>query len=239
MKNILSILLVICILAIFYVIQLPKAEAPAPSPLQTTTPHTDFKEISKLDPAKNEVMITIDAGRGQRSADGLLKALAKHKIKGSFFIVGSWAEQHTDIVRRIAQEGHEIFNHSYSHADYTTLTPDEIKANLIKNDEVLFKMTGQHTQPYFRAPYGYRNEMVKQAAAEIGYQHIYWSVDPRDWDYEINGEIIKERVLSKIHPGSILMLHIDDVDTGDIADELFTELKNRGYKLVSLSEALK
>ncbi len=209
-------------------------EAPVASPL----PHTDFTEISKLDPSKNEVVITINAGRGKRSAPGILAALKKHHLKTTFFLVGKWMEEHPEITKQIAEDGHEIFNHSYSHVDFTTLTADEIKADLQKMDDALFKMTGLRTRPYYRAPYGYRNAAVNKEAAEVGFQHIHWSIDAIDWREGETGETIKNRVLDHLHSGAIVLLHIDDCPTGDIMDELLTEIEKRGYKLVSLTEAL-
>jgi peptidoglycan/xylan/chitin deacetylase (PgdA/CDA1 family) len=204
----------------------------------STLPHTDFREISKGDTSKKQVIITIDAGFGERSAPGLLTALAKHKIKATFFLVGKWVEQHPDLTRRIAREGHEIFNHSYSHPDYTQLTSKEIKADLQKMDDVLYATAGRRTRPYYRAPSGSRNEAVNQAAAEAGFQSVYWSVDSLDWRAGETAETIKRRVLDNIHNGAIVLLHIADSPTGDVADELFTEIENRGYKLVSLTEGL-
>jgi peptidoglycan-N-acetylmuramic acid deacetylase len=210
----------------------------SPTPTVAPLPHTDFREISTGDTSKKQAIITIDAGFGERSAEGLLAALSKHKIKASFFLVGTWIEDHQELTRRIVKEGHEVFNHSYDHRMYTQLTADEIKADLQKMDDVLFSTAGVRTRPYYRAPSGDRNEAVNRAAAEAGFQSIYWDVDPQDWRLDVSGETIKSRVLAKIHPGAIVLLHIADSTTGDIADELFTALEKQGYKLVSLTEGL-
>lgn len=203
-----------------------------------TPPHSDFREISHGDKSKKQVIITVDAGFGEKSAPGLLDALTKHKIKASFFLVGEWIETHQELTKRIVRDGHEIFNHSYAHRDYTTLTGDEIKADLEKMDDVLYDTIGLRTRPYYRAPSGARNDAVNKAAAEAGFQHIYWDVDPQDWRLDVSGATIKQRVLDRVHPGAIVLLHIADSATGEIADELFTELKARGYKLVPLTEGL-
>lgn len=216
-------------------------KAPAPTPLLTTpspAPHTDFREISKVDPSQNHVVLTINAGFGERSAEGILSALKKHNLKTTFFLVGEWVLDHPELTRRIANDGHEIFNHSHSHPDYTKITPEEIQADLQNMDDALYQIAGIRTRPYYRAPFGYRNEAVNKAAAEVGFQHIYWSVDSIDWREGETGESIKKRVLDHIHPGAIVLLHIGDLPTGEIMDELITEIKARGYKPVSLTEAL-
>ncbi len=216
------------------------AHAPAPisTPTSSPTPHSDFREISTGDTSKQQIIITVDAGFGEKSAIGLLDALTKHNIKASFFLVGQWIENHQELTKRIARDGHEIFNHSYDHRDYTTLSADEIKADLQKMDDVLYQTVGTRTRPYYRAPSGARNDAVNKAAAEAGFQHIYWDVDPQDWRLDISSTTIKERVLDRAHNGAIVLLHIADSTTGEIADELFTELKARGYKLVALTEGL-
>lgn len=216
------------------------SSVPTPSltPIPSPTPHTDFREISTGDTSKKQAIITIDAGFGERSAEGLLTALAKHKIKATFFLVGTWIQDHQGLTKRIVREGHEVFNHSYDHRMYTTLTAEEIKADLQRMDDVLFATVGIHTRPYYRAPSGDRNDAVNRAAAEAGFQSVYWDVDPQDWRLDVSDETIKNRVLTKIHPGAIVLLHIADSATGDVADELFTALEERGYKLVSLTEGL-
>ncbi len=214
------------------------ATPPPPPIIKAPILHSDWKEIVKGDTSKKQVIITINAGFGERSADGILKALAKHKIKSTFFLVGKWIEGHPEITKRIAREGHEIFNHSYDHPDYTKISPEEIKSDLQKMDDVLYKVIGIRTRPYYRAPFGYRNEKVNLAAQEAGFQHIYWSIDSIDWREGETGETIKNRVLSNLHPGAIILLHIDDIPTGDIMDELIIEIKARGYEIVSLTEGL-
>ena len=208
------------------------------APIVVSVPHADFREISRIDTTEKIAVITVDAGFGDKSADGLLKALAKHEIKASFFLVGEWVEKYPGITKRIVEEGHEIFNHSYSHPDYPSLSADEIKADLQKMDDALFQTVGLRTRPYYRAPSGARNAVVNQAAAEAGYQHIYWSLDPQDWRLDISGETIKNRVLNNLHPGAIILLHIADSATGEVADEMFTEMEKRGYRLVGLTEVL-
>ncbi len=215
-------------------------DLPSSTPITPSAklPHIDFREISKVDTSKKQAVITINAGFGEKSAEGILTALKKHNEKATFFLVGEWVEDHPELTKRIAREGHEIFNHSYSHPDYPSLTAEEIKNDLQKMDDVLYNLTGLRTRPYYRAPSGARNLAVNQAAAEAGFQHIYWSLDPQDWRTDISGETIKNQVLSNIHPGAIILFHIANSATGEVIDEIFTKLKDEGYELVSLTEAI-
>ncbi len=237
-KSLLAVVVLSLIVVVLYFI--PRTSTAPYEPIFTPspTPHTDFHEITKIKTDKKQVVITVNAGFGERSAEGILAALKKHNYKTTFFLVGNWVETHQELTKRIAREGHEIFNHSYGHPDYTTISAEEIKADLEKMDDVLFKVAGIRTRPYYRAPFGYRNAAVNAAAAEAGFQHIYWSIDSIDWREGETGATIKKRVLDHLHPGAIILLHIGDLPTGEIMDELLTEIKARGYELVSLTQAL-
>ncbi|MES2216702.1 MAG: polysaccharide deacetylase family protein [Patescibacteria group bacterium] len=204
----------------------------------STTPHTNFKEITHGDTSKKQVIFTFDAGSGTRSYKGILAALAKHHVKGTFFLVGKWVEQNPELARGLIAAGHEVFNHSYSHPYFTQLTADEIKTQLQKMDDVLASTTGTRTRPYFRAPYGDRDTAVLKATTDAGFQSVYWSVDSLDWREGETAETVKNRVLPNIHPGAIVLMHVGDTPTGDVLDEIFTTLESEGYTLVSLTQGL-
>jgi peptidoglycan/xylan/chitin deacetylase (PgdA/CDA1 family) len=191
-----------------------------------------------VDQSKKQAVFTFDAGAGDGSTQEILAALKKHGIKGTFFLVGKWVEQNPDLARQIAAEGHEIFNHSYSHPYFTKLTPEEIAVELQKMDDVLYEIVGIRTKPYYRAPYGDRDSATNDAAFAAGYQHIYWSVDSLDWRPEDTPATVKQRTLSNMHPGAIVLMHVGNTSTGPVIDEIFTTLKEQGYTLLSLTEAL-
>ncbi len=222
---------------------LPTLPLTSVAPTQTSTPtpvavHTDFKEITHGDTSRKQVIFTFDAGSGTGSYEGIMAALAKHHVKGTFFLVGKWVEQNPALARRLVAEGHEVFNHSYDHPYFTQLSATEITEELQKMDDVLASTTGTHTRPYFRAPYGDRDAATIQAAADAGFQSIYWSVDSLDWREGETVTSVKNRVLPNIHQGAIVLMHVGDTPTGEVLDEIFTTLETQGYKLVSLTEGL-
>lgn len=201
---------------------------------------TDMKEITHGDKGKKNVIFTFDGGSGVQSADKILEALAKHHVKGTFFLTGKMVEAHSDLVRRITVLGHEVFNHTYDHKDLTTLSDDQITEELTKTEDVFQNRVGVSSRPYFRAPYGARDDRVLRVAAKNGYQSIYWTVDALDWK-EPDGETmeqVKNRVISKVAPGAIYLMHLGDTITGKILDELLTIIESRGYKITSLTQGL-
>jgi len=223
-------------------------------------------EIVHGDTSKRQVIFTFDGGSGVQSGTEILEVLAKHRVKGTFFLTGKFIDENIDFVRSIAGSGGEIFNHTYDHPYLTTLTDAEIVAELNKMNDVLISTLASTTsstttfksldnsnttsvddstkitsaKPFFRAPYGDRDERVREVAAKNGYQDVYWTVDARDWE-ESTGETdvgVTDRIIANLKPGNIFLMHIGDRITGRILDRVFTTIENRGYKIVSLTQGL-
>ncbi len=197
-------------------------------------------EVVWGDRTKKEVIFTFDGGSGAQSADAILATLKKHNVRGAFFLTGKWAETNSALVRQMAHEGHEIYNHTYTHRDLTTLSSAEIKEEFRKTETIIKGITGISTKPYFRPPYGARNAGVLQAAADAGYRSIYWTVDALDWkeDEGFTDAQTKERIYSNLKPGTIYMMHIGDNITGRVLDEVLAKIQADGYAIVPLSESI-
>lgn len=212
---------------------------PDPTPTPTsTTPKPVQPEIVYADRSKNQVVFTFDGGAGNHSNTEILAVLAKHNVKGTYFLTGKYGELFPNDVRAIHAAGHEIFNHTYSHPDLTTLSATAIAEEFSRTETILKSLTNKTTQPFFRPPFGARNAQVLQAAANAGYRSVYWTTDALDWKPGITDEEVKKRILDNVKPGTIYLMHIGDDITGRILDEVFTEIKARGYTLASLTEAL-
>jgi delta-lactam-biosynthetic de-N-acetylase len=217
---------------------------PAPQPQPTPTPQPtvpqSYTEIVRGDTTKKQVIFTFDGGSGTQSAEKILDTLLKHKVKGTFFLTGKWVEANPDLTKKIASQGNEIFNHTYSHPDLTTVSDAKIVDELQKTESKIKDLTGNSTKPYFRPPYGARNTHVKNVAKEQGYRSVFWTIDVLDWK-ETSGQTAvqsKDRILSHVAPGTIYLMHIGDNITGQILDEVFTEISKRGYAIVSLLQGL-
>lgn len=215
----------------------PPAEPP-PQP-QPGAPAAVPLEISRGNTAKKQVIFTFDGGAGIHSAQKILDVLAKHGLVSTFFVTGKWAEQNPALTRQISSAGHEIFNHTYSHPDLTKISEALIRTELQKTENIITDLTGKTTKPYFRPPYGARNLQVRRIAAQEGYTSVYWTVDALDWKEGITAEEVKQRILNNLSNGAIYLMHIGDNITGDILDEVFTEIKNRGYSITSFTQGMK
>lgn len=208
-------------------------EAPGQS---TTTP----KQIVRGDISKKEVIFTFDGGSGVQSGDEILAVLAKHHVKGTFFLTGKMIEANPGFVKRIVAARHEIFNHTYDHTDMTTISDAKIGEELIQMEKILRATVGVSPKPYFRVPYGACNAKVLVVASDHGYRAVGWTVDALDWK-ESEGETadqVKEKILSTLAPGYIYLMHVGDNITGAILDDVFTTIESKGYKIVSLTQGL-
>jgi peptidoglycan/xylan/chitin deacetylase (PgdA/CDA1 family) len=198
------------------------------------------KEIDRIPTTEKIIVFTFDAGSGDTSLSKILETLASRRSSGTFFVTGQWVEKYPEQLQAIVGDGHDVFNHTYSHPYLTKASDAEIRTEFEKTEKLVYDLTGQSTKPYFRPPYGDRSAHVRKYAASLGYQDVYWTVDALDWK-ESEGQTatqVQEHILSNLQPGAIILMHVGDTITGQILDSLFTEIQARGYSIKSLSEAL-
>lgn len=208
--------------------------------LYTVDSPAPINEISKGDTSKRQIILTFDGGSGSESVREILSALDKHHIKSTFFLTGKWVENNPFHVIRIHGAGHEIFSHTFNHPHLTEISDMEIRNELRSMDAILYKLLGIHSKPYFRPPYGDRDDRVLSIASSEGYQSIYWSIDAKDW-MESTGETnssVENRILESLQPGNIYLLHLGDHITGNILDDLINKIQEANYKIVSLTEGI-
>ena len=198
------------------------------------------REIYRGDITKKQVIFTFDGGSVDVSTSKILLVLRKYGVKGTFFLTGRFVEDNKELVKKIHNEGHEIFNHTYDHPYLTTVSDVEIGNELRKMDDLLFETVGISSKPYFRAPYGNRDHRVLKSAFDRGYQSVFWTLDALDWmeSEGVNSAQVFNLVISSLAPGNIYLMHLGDSITGNILDDLFLEIEKRGYKIVSLTQGL-
>jgi peptidoglycan/xylan/chitin deacetylase (PgdA/CDA1 family) len=213
----------------------PEPEVVAPSEQFIPT----NKEISRGNINKKQLIFTFDCGSSNNSADKILEVAQKHDLKITFFATGKFAEKYPDDIKKFSVAGHEVFNHTYDHPYLTKITDGQITEEFEKTDNIISSLTGKTTKPFFRPPYGDRNQHVRDLAQSLGYQEIYWTTDALDWQEGKTNEQTKERIYSSLKNGGIIMMHVGDDITGQILDEVFTYVENQGYEIVPLSEGIK
>lgn len=183
--------------------------------------------------------LTFDDGPDPINTPLLLDFLKKHQVKATFFVLGKYAEKYPSIIKRMAEEGHEIGNHSFSHPDFNRENRQAIQEQIKKTNQIILSLTGSKPR-FFRPPGGYLSyemvDLVKEEKMIIG----YWSYiqDPKDWQGK-KAEQIAGYIINHVKPGQIIILHDGGPNGGETAlavDILVPALKKEGYSFVTLTE---
>jgi peptidoglycan/xylan/chitin deacetylase (PgdA/CDA1 family) len=210
----------------------PTAVGEAVEPLPPT-------EIERGAGVRPEVALTFDAGADWKPVKRILEALAARNLKATFFLTGEWVEKNPKTSRLIAEQGHEIGNHSWDHPPFTRLGDEAIRDQLRRTEGAIRAVTGRSSRPYFRPPLGDRDPRVRSIVGEEGYLTVYWTLDSRDSvDRGITADQIRRRVLDKVAAGSIVLLHCGSQPTADALAPILDGLEARGLRQVTLSRLL-
>lgn len=198
------------------------------------------QEVSLGNTAKKQIALTFDAGSGTQSARQILDILKANNLHATFFLTGKWAEQNPELVKEIVANGNTLGNHTYDHPYLTQISDAEISNEFSKTENIIQNIVpGVALKPYFRAPYGDRNQHILDYMASLGYQSIYWTVDAWDWKEGVSADVVTSRIFSSEKNGAIILMHVGDDLTGAVLQNVITKLQDDGYKLGTLEEALK
>jgi peptidoglycan/xylan/chitin deacetylase (PgdA/CDA1 family) len=183
------------------------------------------------------IAMTFDDGPHGANTPRLLDMLKQRKIHATFFMVGQCVAEFPDIVKRIAAEGHEVANHSWSHPQLSSMSEAGVRDQLQKTHDAIIAACGV-TPNVMRPPYGaFTARQRAWAHGEWGYKCILWDVDPLDWKVR-NAEHVKNEILKSTVAGSIILAHDIHKTTVDAMPETLDGLLAKGFKFVTVSELL-
>jgi peptidoglycan/xylan/chitin deacetylase (PgdA/CDA1 family) len=185
------------------------------------------------------IALTFDDGPQEPYTGQILDLLAKYSIKATFFLTGEKVEQNPDIVRRIISDGHEVGNHSYSHKTMRCRPLKWLRTEIEKADEQLLQ-AGACQPISFRPPFGRTSFLLISLLKKMKKKMILWDIGPKDYKYAHPYEIVG-KVLKKIKPGSIIVLHDGGGDrsvTVETVNILVKDIREMGYKFVTISELI-
>ncbi|TXK77508.1 polysaccharide deacetylase family protein [Paenibacillus sp. N3.4] len=191
---------------------------------------------------EKKVALTFDDGPDARFTPKVLDALKANQVKATFFLLGSQANAHPDMVRRIVKEGHVIGNHSYSHANLPKLSVDKFQNQIESTEGVLQNLIG-YAPKLIRPPYGAINEEQVRWVADHHYLIVNWNVDSLDWK-SLSSDQILNNIMLQTKPGSIILQHSGGADSQDLSGTvqaigpLISKLKAAGYTFVTVPELL-
>lgn len=218
---------------------LDQETAPA-TPLPPST--TVMRFLPGHSDTNKTVALTFDDGPDSKYTEQILEILANYDIKATFFLVGIQIERFPEMVERIANEGHDIGNHSWSHRSFSQLNEKAIVEEIRKTNELIESITGQSTH-LFRAPYGDTSGSVMTYLVEEGQHTIGWSVDTKDWNGTSTDEIL-EILTKQLRPGGIVLQHSFGGKDGDLSNTIealpliIEYLIEHDYRFMTVTEAL-
>ena len=184
------------------------------------------------DPTAKRINLTFDAGYENGCTEKILDTLAKHDVKAAFFLAGNYLEKNADLVRRMANEGHIVGNHTMHHYDMSKIADKNVFTQELEAVENLFRdITGKEMPKFYRPPQGIYSEENLTMAKELGYKTVFWSLAYVDWnnDAQPTAEEAFEKILPRTHNGAVVLLHSTSKTKAAILDELLTKWEQQGY----------
>lgn len=177
------------------------------------------------------VALTFDDGPG-RHTGRLLDSLKASNTKATFFVLGQATTTRPALVRLAAQEGHVVASHGWDHRQFTRLGAAAQRDQIRRTASAIVR-AGAPAPTLFRPPYGAYNATTRA----LGVPLVLWNVDPLDWKYR-SAPTVTRKVLAQVRPGSIVLLHDIHGSTVDAVPGIISQLKARGYTLVTVPELL-
>ena len=209
------------------------------------TGNATAEELKKYDayyvgkPDEKVIYLTFDCGYENGNTEAILDALKKHNVRATFFVVGHYVESAPDLLKRMVEDGHTIGNHTYHHPDMSAIS--DLSAFQKEMDDVAnaFKeATGTDMAMYYRPPQGKYSTNNLNMAKQLGYSTFFWSLAYVDWnvDKQPSHEEALGKLIERVHPGAVVLLHNTSKTNGEILDELLTKWKEMGYEFKSIDE---
>lgn len=214
---------------------------------KTPVGNATFEELAKYDAfyaeqtEEKHIYLTFDVGYENGNTASILDTLKKHNVSATFFVVGTYIESDPELVKRMAEEGHIVGNHTWHHPDMSQIAAmDAFKKELEDVENAYLEVTGEEMTKFYRPPQGKYSEANLKMAQELEYKTFFWSLAYVDWydDNQPTKEEAFDKLLGRIHPGAIVLLHSTSDTNSLILDELIQKWEEMGYTIRSLTELL-
>ena len=180
-----------------------------------------------------KIALTFDDGPSTAWTPALLDGLKERGVKATFFLIGENADKNPEIVKRMAEEGHLIGNHTYHHVELTKVSENEARLELADTSAVIVRITGKEPE-YMRPPFGAWQRKLEQ---EIQMLPVLWTIDPLDWTTENQDEIVN-KVVTEAEENDIILLHDCYKSSIEAGLRIVDILREEGFVFVTVDELL-
>ena len=198
-------------------------------------------KIFYSDGARNlkKIALSFDDGPGANT-EKILEILKEKGVKATFFMMGSKVVKNPKTAKQVAEEGHEIANHTYGHINFYTYDGEnkreKIESELMNSHEVIQNVTG--IKPFLvRYPHGYSRPDAIETARKNGYYVINWTFGC-DWDFKLSSEELYEKYVGAIKNGGLFLMHDTNTKAAAILAGFIDTIKDKGYEIVTVGEIL-
>ena len=188
--------------------------------------------LPQIDPTRPAVALTFDDGPNPRYTPQVLDILYEQQVPATFFLEGEKFPRNEPLIKEMANSGHEIESHTFSHPDLTTLTTQQIQQEIQQTEEALKKILPNYTIHYLRPPYGRYTETVENAT---DLTIMLWTIDSWDWDNP-DADKIYDTVIRVIQDGDTIVFHDDNPETAKALQKIIPELKARNFQFLTVSQ---
>ena len=191
-----------------------------------------------------QLALTYDDGPNDSSTLPLLEVLAKYGVKATFFLIGRHVRSRPAIARKIAEAGHAIGNHTYSHPNLIFASLKKLRRELEICERVLTETIGEHAR-LFRPPFGAKRPAILRTVHSMGFKPIKWSVTCYDWK-PTTADRVEQHAVRQIRGGDLILMHdgdhsqmgADRSHTVEATERLIRRYHDQGYKFVTIPEMM-
>ena len=187
---------------------------------------------------EKRIYLTFDFGYENGNVERIADILKEYSVPAAFFVLDNPILKNTELVCRLADDGHLICNHTKNHKDLTACSADEIEKNLTSLEKIYEQNTGKALAKYFRFPEGKYSHDAMKVISDMGYKTVFWSFAYDDWDNSRQPDKNKaiKKVLDNTHNGAVMLFHPTSTVNADIFPTLIQSWKNMGYSFGTLDE---
>ena len=203
--------------------------------------HQKFKSnfIFEGPSSPKRVALTFDDVPDRLLTLQVLDVLRAEGVKATFFVVGNRAEENPDVVKRMRDEGHELGNHSYTHANFNKISDEEFHNEVLKTQAAVKRITDGYRMRYIRPPYGNVREKQIEWLVSQKIKVVNWNVDSLDWT-QIDADEVEKNIMNQVRSGSIILQHgaggVGEDLTGTVQalPRIIKRLREQGMEFVTL-----
>ncbi|PYZ92392.1 delta-lactam-biosynthetic de-N-acetylase [Salipaludibacillus keqinensis] len=209
----------------------------------TTEPHYEalIEKYGGLyigETSEKELYLTFDNGYENGYTAKILDVLKEKNIPATFFVTGHYLKEEEELITRMIEEGHIVGNHSFHHPSLPKVSDERLEKEIKSLEQAYEEQTGRNDMIYLRPPRGTFSERTLAKTSEMGYTNVFWSLAYKDWetDQQKGPDYAYDKIMSRIHPGAVMLLHSVSSDNAEALPRVIDELEKQGYTFKSLDE---